>query len=50
MPVEEIVIRDLRGVPLAQLGGAEVDAILERVLPDGPAVDRVAVAAFNSSI
>ncbi|GAA3070622.1 hypothetical protein [Streptosporangium carneum] len=50
MPVEETAIRDLRNVPLALVGEGEVDAVLRRILLDSVGVDRVPVAAFNSSI
>ena len=49
MNAVDTAVRDLRDVPLAQVGDKDVARLLARVLPDVE-VESVPVAAFNSSI
>ncbi|GAA3097184.1 hypothetical protein GCM10017600_87130 [Streptosporangium carneum] len=43
-------VKDLRDVPLSLVHETDVDGILQRLLPESAPVERVSVAAFNSSI
>ncbi|MCC5574323.1 hypothetical protein IMZ11_01535 [Microtetraspora sp. AC03309] len=43
-------VRDLRDVPLSLVHEAEIDRVMRRIVPDSPDIQRVSVAAFNSSI
>ncbi|MFF3665188.1 hypothetical protein [Microtetraspora malaysiensis] len=43
-------IRDLREVPLSLVRETEIDRVVRRLVPDSRDIERVSVAAFNSSI
>ncbi|MEV8632184.1 hypothetical protein AB0395_11070 [Streptosporangium sp. NPDC051023] len=43
-------VKDLRDVPLDRVPQTDADSIVRRVAPGAAPVERVSVAAFNSSI
>jgi hypothetical protein len=51
-PTTEVAsdVKDLRDVPLSLVREADFDEIVKRLLPESADVERVSVAAFNSSI